>query len=100
MAVLRARIAGRTSEAADPVAENIPKREDVIRSLNAICSQLEAWSRSKKLVHPVRVTLCRAAIYGYSVMLSGLKDEELELRIIELEEKLKNGVLIPLEQRK
>ena len=95
MAVLNARIEGRTSEAADPATENIPKREDVIRSLSAICSQLEAWSRSKKLVHPVRVTLCRAAIYGYSVMLSGLKDEELEIRIRTLEDAVNGGVVIP-----
>ena len=32
--------------------------------------------------------LCKTLLYG-------LKDKELELRILELEEKLKNGVLIP-----
>jgi hypothetical protein len=37
--------------------------------------------------------LCKTVIYG-------LKDEELELRILELEEKLANGVLIPLEAKK
>ena len=44
--------------------------------------------------------MLRGAIYGYSVMLSGLKDEELELRVMELEEKLKNGVLIPKPEAK
>ena len=50
--------------------------------------------------NPIRVKLLRASIYGCSVLLSGLKDEELEIRIVELEEKLKNGVLIPVEQHK
>jgi hypothetical protein len=44
---------------------------------------------------PIRVKLLRAAIYGYSVMLSSLKDEELELRVLELEEKPKNSIMIP-----
>ena len=81
--------------------ENIPKREEVLCSLNGICNQLEAWAKSSKPVLPIRVKLLRAAIYGYSVVLSGLKDEELEIRIVELEQKLKNGVLIPKpEERK
>ena len=50
--------------------------------------------------NPIRVKLLRTSIYGCSVLLSGLKDEELELRVLELEEKLKNGVLIPVEKRK
>jgi hypothetical protein len=75
--------------------ENIPKREQVLCNLNGICNQLESWAKSSKPVLPIRVKLLRAAIYGYSVMLSGLKDEELELRVIELEEKLKNSILIP-----
>jgi hypothetical protein len=82
-------------------SENIPKREQVLCSLSGICNQLEAWAKSSKPVLPIRVKLLRAAIYGYSVMLSGLKDEELEIRVMELEEKLKNGVLIPkLEEKK
>jgi hypothetical protein len=76
-------------------SKNVPKREEVLCSLNGICHQLEAWAKSSKPVLPIRVKLLRAAIYGYSVVLSGLKDEELELRVLELEEKLKNGVLIP-----
>ena len=31
----------------------------------------------------------------YQTILMGLKDEELEIRLMELEEKLKNGVLLP-----
>jgi len=42
----------------------------------------------------------RATIYGYSVVLSGLKDEELESRVMEFEEKLKNGILIPKPEEK
>ena len=75
--------------------ENIPKREEVLCSLNGICSQLESWAKSSKPVLPIRVRLLRAAIYGYSVLLSGLKNDELEIRLMELEAKLKNGVLIP-----
>lgn len=78
--------------------ENVPKREDVLCSLNRICRQLENWAKSSKVVHPLRVKLLRASIYGYSVLLSGLKDDELEMRILELEEKLKDGVLIPGEK--
>ena len=37
--------------------------------------------------------LCKTVIYG-------LKDEEVELRVKELEEKLNSGVLIPLEAQK
>ena len=78
--------------------ENTPKRTDVLCSLSRICKKLEKWANSHKPVLPIRVKLFRAAIYGYSTMLSGLKDEELELRLIELEQKLKNGVVIPREQ--
>jgi hypothetical protein len=81
-------------------SKNTPKRTDVLCSLNNICKQLEEWAVCKKPVLSIRVNLLRAAIYGYSVMLSGLKDEELELRIIELEDKMKNGVLIVREKHK
>ena len=37
--------------------------------------------------------LCKTVLYG-------LKDEEVELRVLELEEKLKNGVLIPKPEEK
>ena len=75
--------------------ENNPKRTDVLCSLNGICKRLESWAICKKPVLPIRVHLLRASIYGYSVLLSGLKDEELELRVLELEDKIKNSVLIP-----
>ena len=82
------------------LSENNPKRIDVLCSLSGICKQLETWANCKKPVLSIRVNLLRGAIYGYSVMLSGLKDEELELRVVELENKLKNGVLIPKPEAK
>ena len=78
----------------------MPKREEVLCSLKVICNQLESWAKSSKPVLSIRVKLLRAAIYGYSVMLSGLKDDEIELKVLELEAKLKNGVLIPKPQEK
>ena len=36
----------------------------------------------------------------YQTILVGLKDEELEIRLMELEEKLKNGVLLPKPEEK
>jgi hypothetical protein len=76
------------------------KRHDIIRRLTAICAMLERWAEIKKPVNPIRIQAYRTAIYGYSVAVSALKDEELELRVLALEEKLKNGVLIPIEAEK
>ena len=36
----------------------------------------------------------------YQIILLGLKDEELEIRLMELEKKLKNGVLLPKPEEK
>ena len=49
----------------------------------------------KQLVYMAQVynQLCKTVLYGF-------KDEELELRVKELEEKLYTGVLIPLEAQK
>jgi len=41
-----------------------------------------------------RINLLRTAFYGYSIALQALKDDELETRVKELEEKLKNGILM------
>jgi hypothetical protein len=41
-----------------------------------------------------RIQLLRTSIYGCSVALSALKDDELEMKVKELEEKLKNGILV------
>lgn len=79
--------------------EKPQQRTYVIGRLNRICAQLETWARQKKPVLPLRVQLYRAAIHGYSTLLSGLKDEELEQRVKELEETIKDGVVIPGEQK-
>jgi len=57
--------------------------------------QLKLNGVLKQRVYMVQVLgqQCKCLLYG-------LKDDELELRVIELEEKLKDGVLIPNEQRK
>jgi hypothetical protein len=49
----------------------------------------------KQLIYMAQVynQLCRTVLYA-------LKDEELELRIMELEEKLRDGVLIPKSREK
>ena len=89
-----------TAKQGDSELENLPKRNHIIQKLGEICSQLEAWALSKKPVLPIRVKLFRAAIYGYSVQLSALKDQELELRVRDLEEKVRGGVVIPNDFKK
>jgi hypothetical protein len=66
------------------------------------------WSRAKWLEVKIdnqrtklnsnlkaRASLVSKECRIYQTILMGLKDEELEIRLMELEEKLKNGVLIP-----
>ncbi|MHA2323768.1 MAG: hypothetical protein ACXACB_00080 [Promethearchaeota archaeon] len=82
----------------------MPKRSDVLLAL---------WTRHKWLkkridnrqtqVTPAlkyRVYMATVECQICKTLLYGLKDEELEIRIKELEEKLINGVLIPLEDKK
>ncbi|MFC1486605.1 hypothetical protein ACFLRN_02795 [Thermoproteota archaeon] len=81
--------------------DDIVNRNMILQWLKEDISFLRKMARCKNPIkNPIRVKLLRASIYGCSVLLSGLKDEELELRIVELEEKLKNGLLIPIEKRK
>ncbi len=75
--------------------EKVPKREEILSNLSQICKCLEGWAKSSKPVLPIRVNLLRCAIYGYSVILTGLKDEELELRVLELEKQMENCILVP-----
>ena len=82
-------------------SNEVVNRNMVLHWLKEDIAFLRKMARSKNPIkNPVRVKLLRASIYGCSVLLSGLKDEELELRILELEEKLKDGVLIPVESKK
>ena len=76
----------------------LPKRSDVLLSLWS----RHSWLRSKidkrqTQITPAlkyRVYMATVECQICKVLLYGLKDEELELRILELEEKLKDGVLI------
>ena len=82
-------------------SNDIVNRNMILQWLKEDIEFLRKKARSKNPIkNPIRVKLLRASIYACSVLLSGLKDEELELRITELEDKLKNGVLIPVEQHK
>ena len=82
-------------------SNEVVNRKLILQWLKEDIEFLREKARCKNPIkNPIRVKLLRASIYGCSVLLSGLKDEELELRIVELEEKLKNGVLIPVEQHK
>ena len=82
-------------------SDKIVNRKMILQWLKEDIEFLRYKARCKNPIkNPIRVKLLRTSIYGCSVLLSGLKDEELELRIVELEEKLKNGVLIPVEKRK
>jgi len=51
----------------------------------------------RKVTPKLKQQIYMAQVYNQlcKTLLYGLKDKELELRILELEEKLKNGVLIP-----
>jgi len=82
----------------------LPKRSDVLLAL----WRRHEWLRSKidkrqtqitpALKYRVYMTTVECQIS--KVLLYGLKDEEVELRVLELEAKLKNGVLIPKPKEK
>ena len=84
------------------VTPSNPKRSDVLLALWKSAQWIEDFKnqmeqgkvtpseKSRQLVYMTQVhaQVCKTALFA-------LKDETLELRIMELEEKLKNGVLIP-----
>ena len=82
----------------------LPKRSDVLLAL----WRRHEWLRSKidkrqTQITPAlkyRVYMATVECQISKVLLYGLKDEEVELRVFELEEKLKNGVLIPKPKEK
>ena len=86
-----------------------PKRCDVLFALwnRAVWldETINAVDRNKKRVTPkLRTQIYMTQIHNQlcKTVLYGLKDEEVELRVLELEEKLKNGILIskPEEKKK
>ena len=74
-------------------------RADVLSKLWDIAK----WHEDKRTNSRVKLdgnTKARSALSGkeiraYQAILQGLTDQELELRVRELEEKLTNGILIP-----
>ena len=84
-----------------------PKRCDVLLALWKRAAWLDetinAVDRNKKRVTPkLRTQIYMTQVYNQlcKTVIYGLKDEELELRVLELEEKLKNGILIPKPEAK
>lgn len=84
-----------------------PKRSDVLLTIwnraKWLDETINKVDQNKRKVTPkLKKQIYMAQVYNQlcKTLLYGLKDEELELRIKELEEKLANGVLIPLEVRK
>ena len=78
-----------------------PKRSDVLLALwkRAIWldDTINNVDKNKKRVTPkLRTQIYMTQVYNQlcKTVLYGLKDEELELRVLDLEEKLKDGVLI------
>ena len=83
-----------------------PKRCDVMLALwnRAVWldQAINSLDKNKKKVTPkLKQQIYMAQVYNQlcKTVLYGLKDDELELRIKELEESLSTGVLIPLEAK-
>jgi hypothetical protein len=79
-------------------------RTDVLEKLWSRAKWIEAKidNQSTKL-NPnlkARASLVSKECRIYQTILMGLKDEELELRLMELEAKLKNSILIPKPEEK
>jgi len=74
-------------------------RADVLEKLWRRAKWLEAKIDNQRVkLNPnlkVRASLVSKECRIYQTILMGLKDEELEIRLMELEEKLKNSILIP-----
>ena len=77
----------------------LPKRSDVLLSLwrrhNWLRSKIDKKQTQITPALKYRVYMVTVECQISKVLLYGLKDEEVELRVLELEEKLKNSILIP-----
>jgi len=81
-----------------------PKRSEILLAIWNRAKWLDTTinnvdSNKKKVTPKLKQQIYMAQVYNQlcKTLLYGLNDEELELRIKELEEKLATGVLIPLE---
>jgi hypothetical protein len=74
-------------------------RTDVLEKLWSRAKWLEAKIDNQRVkLNPnlkARTSLVSKECRIYQTILMGLKDEELEIRLLELEEKLKNSILSP-----
>jgi hypothetical protein len=79
-------------------------RTDVLEKLWSRAKWLEAKIDNQRTkLNPnlkARASLVSKECRIYQTILMGLKDEELEIRLMELEEKLKNSILIPKPEEK
>ena len=79
-------------------------RTDVLEKLWSRANWLETKIDNQRIkLNPnlkARPSLVSKECRIYQTILMGLKDEELEIRLMELEEKLKNSILIPKPEEK
>ena len=82
----------------------LPKRFDVLLSLwrrhNWLRSKIDKRQTQITPALKYRVYLVTVECQISKALLYGFKDEEVELRVLELEEKLKNSILIPKPKEK
>ena len=79
-------------------------RTDVLEKLWSRAKWIEAKIDNQRTkLNPnlkARTSLVSKECRIYQTIIMGLKDEELEIRLMELEEKLKNNILIPKPEAK
>ena len=79
-------------------------RTDVLEKLWSRAKWIEAKIDNQRTkLNPnlkARTSLVSKECRIYQTIIMGLKDEELEIRLMELEEKLKNSILIPKPEEK
>lgn len=65
---------------------SVVDRAGILQGLAAKVKQLDQWATQPHTIKsPIRVTCVRAEIYAYSVMLSGLKDKEIDELVTEIQ---------------
>jgi len=76
------------------------QRETLFRCLDAVLAISHRKIRALRGSDRAKQGWARVLVSAISAYSGLLKDEELELRVIELEEKLKNSILIPKPEEK